>query len=362
MPAYNAARFITLAVESVLAQTFTDWEMIIVDDGSTDDTPRILAGISDPRIHVIRQPNGGEAAARNTALDRATGEYIAFLDADDLYRPNGLADLAAYLDAHSEYGVVFSDGQVCDEEGRVLMRLSDHRPAIYTGDILEPIVLDAGILTVPVCTMTRRQVIQVHQHRFDPGLRFGTDWDFWIQIARYSHFGYLDKLTCMYRVHKQNITTALGWEARRQGLLKGRLKVLEQDWFGQLTAQTRYRFLYQIIIRYLQEFPDQRLELLNRSQVSDLPDHMQAALWRQAGGMLLHKKADPGRARSYFDEALRRFPADWKTRVLFALLRYDQGLAFLVWNGWQKLSKAITWLGGLGKHRSRPMPHTFGKV
>ncbi len=360
MPAYNAARFITLAVESVLAQTLSDWEMIIVDDGSTDDTPRILAGISDPRIRVIHQPNGGEAAARNTALDLATGEYVAFLDADDLYRPNGLADLATYLDEHSEYGVVFSDGQVCDEEGRVLMRLSDHRPAIYTGDVLEPIVLDAGILTVPVCTMTRRQVIEAHQLRFDRNLKFGTDWDFWIQIARHSHFGYLDKLTCMYRVHQQNITTALGWEARRQGLLKGRLKVLEQDWFGQLTVQARYRFLYQIIIRYLKDFPDQRLELLNRPQVSELPADMQAALWRQAGGMLLHKA--PGSARLYFEEALRRFPADWKTRTLFALSRRSQSLAWLVWNGWQKISKAKTWLSGFGKHRSRPMPHSFEKA
>lgn len=361
-PAYNAERFIGLAVNSMLAQTFQDWEMIIVDDGSTDTTSQILAGYSDPRIRVFRQANGGEATARNTGLDWAAGEYIAFLDADDLYQSNGLADLASYLDDHLEFGVVFSDGYVCDEQGRILMRLADHRPAIYTGDILEPLVLDAGILTVPVCTITRRQVIEKFGIRFDPNLKYGTDWDFWIQIARHTHFGFLDKLTCSYRIHSQNITTSLGWENRRRGLLKGRLKVLQADWFGQLSSQTRYRFLHQVIIRYLKEYPDQRLELLNRPQVRDLPCHLQAALWRQSGGMLLHNKRDTEDSRLFFEEALRRFPADQKTRILLALTRHSHDLAWIVWNGWQKMNAARTWLNGVGKHRSRPMPHRFEKA
>lgn len=361
-PVYNAERFIGLAVNSVLAQTFQDWEMIIVDDGSTDTTPQVLAVYSDPRIRVLRQVNGGEAAARNTGLDWAAGEYVAFLDADDLYQPNGLADLASYLDEHLEFGVVFSDGYVCDEQGRTLMRLADHRPAIYTGNILEPLVLDAGILTVPTCTMTRRQVIDKFGIRFDSNLKYGTDWDFWIQIARHTCFGYLDRLTCSYRIHSQNITTILGWENRRQGLLRGRLKVMQADWFGQLSTQTRYRFLFQIIIKYLKEYPDQRLELLNQPQVRDLPGHLQAALCRQSGGILLQNKGDAENARLFFEEALRRFPGDQKTRMLLALSRYSHFLTWIVWNGWQKMNAAKTWLNGVGKHRSRPMPHRFAKA
>lgn len=336
--------------------------MIIVDDGSTDATPQILAGYSDPRIRMIRQPNAGEAAARNTGLNQASGEYVAFLDADDLYQPNGLADLASYLDGHPEFGVVFSDGYVCDEQGRTLMRLSDHRPAIYTGNILEPLVLDAGILTVPVCTMTRRQVIEAHQIRFDPSLKYGADWDFWIQVALHTGFGYLPSLTCSYRIHSHNITTSFGREKRRQGLLRGRLKVLQANWFGQLSTQARYHFLYQVIIKYLKDDPDQRLDLLNRPQVHDLPGQLQAALWRQSGGMLLKNKRDTELARLFFEEALRRFPADRKSRILLALSRYSHGLAWTVWNGWQKINAARTWLSGTGKHRSRPMPHRFDKA
>lgn len=361
MPAYNAERFIGAAIKSVLAQTFHDWELIIVNDGSTDGTSKIIAEFTDERIRAASQENLGEAAARNAGLAQAAGEYIAFLDADDLYLPTGLADLVSYLDDHAEFGVVFSDGYVCDEEGHALMRLTEHRPAIYTGDILEPIVLDAGILTVPSCTMVRRHIIVSHQICFDHGLRWGADWDFWIQMARRTHFGYLDRLTCMYRVHSQNVTSASGWDKRRQGLLIGRMKVLQSDWFCQLSPQTRYLFLHQVIMRYLKDEPDRQFGLLSMPQVSDLPGHMQAALWRQAGGMLLQNNSQAGRARLFLEEALRRFPADQKTRILLRLTRFDRRLSWLVWDGWQKINAAVTWLRGLGKHRSRPMPHQFKK-
>ena len=110
MPAYNYAQFIGAAIESVLGQSWQDWELIIVDDGSTDATPAVIAGFHDPRIRALRRQNGGEAAARNSGLDLARGEYISFLDADDLYLPNALADRVAFLETHPEYGVVVCDG------------------------------------------------------------------------------------------------------------------------------------------------------------------------------------------------------------------------------------------------------------
>ena len=85
MPAFNAERFIGRAIGSLRAQTFTDWELIVVDDGSTDATGAIARSAGDPRIRVIRQDNRGEAAARNVALAASTGEYVAFLDADDAF-------------------------------------------------------------------------------------------------------------------------------------------------------------------------------------------------------------------------------------------------------------------------------------
>lgn len=98
-PMYNGGRFVAQTIESVLAQTYPHWEMLIVDDGSKDDSPEIVGAYSarDPRIKLIRQPNSGSAAARNNALRRARGRYICFLDADDLWDPEFLARQIAFI-------------------------------------------------------------------------------------------------------------------------------------------------------------------------------------------------------------------------------------------------------------------------
>ena len=102
MPAYNAAEFLAIAVNSVLAQSYQDWELIIVDDGSTDRTAEIAAGFQDPRVRLIRKENGGEASARNRALEEMEGEYLAFLDSDDLFLPDHLEKTVHYLEEHPE--------------------------------------------------------------------------------------------------------------------------------------------------------------------------------------------------------------------------------------------------------------------
>ena len=190
MPVYNGARFVAEAIESVLAQTWQDWELTIIDDGSTDSTPSILKAFSDPRIIIIRQENRGEGAARNVGLDTAMGEYVAFLDADDLYLSNALADLVAYLDVHPQVDAVFSDGYLCDEGGKPLMRLSEHRPGVYTDNILEPLVLSPSVISGIICTMARCSIIEHYGVRFDESLVIGPDWDFLIQLARHARFGF----------------------------------------------------------------------------------------------------------------------------------------------------------------------------
>ena len=91
MPAYNAENYIEAAVKSVLAQSYDHWELIVVDDGSTDGTASVVAEFDDPRIKLFKQSNGGESAARNTAIRQMQGEFVAFLDADDMYLPDHLA-------------------------------------------------------------------------------------------------------------------------------------------------------------------------------------------------------------------------------------------------------------------------------
>jgi len=114
--AYNAAATIAATVESVLAQTFRDFEIIAVDDGSTDRTREILAGFGD-RVRLIEQRNNGPAAARNAGARVSSGEYLAFLDADDLWRPTMLERAVAALDADPSSALVFFNALIADSEG-----------------------------------------------------------------------------------------------------------------------------------------------------------------------------------------------------------------------------------------------------
>ncbi len=120
MAVYNVARFLREAVDSVLAQTFADFELVVIDDGSTDDSAAILATYADPRLVVIRQPNAGLIASLNAGIRAARGELIARMDPDDRCEPNRLAVQVAYLDAHPEVTLLGSAVATMDEDGRPL--------------------------------------------------------------------------------------------------------------------------------------------------------------------------------------------------------------------------------------------------
>jgi len=333
-PAYNAERYLEKTVASLLAQSFQDWELVIVDDGSTDSTPRILESFTDKRIKTIHQKNGGEARARNTGLENAAGEYIAFLDADDLYLPNALEDLSAFLDSHPEYSVVYSDGHICDEEDRPLMRLNEIRSGIQTGNVLENIVISSSIVTVPVCTMTRSSVVREHEIRFDPNLVIGPDWDFWIQIAVHGKFGYLDKVTCMYRVHNSNITKRVDMEKRKRDIAFGRMKVMNSDWFDSLSLFTRETFFSGLLMQTLSGNPVVQNDVLASKPFSRLPADMRARLWRTVGVNVWQCQRNNDAARPYFYESQKLNPDDRKTRLLV------QGLS---WAPWLTLQSTIWW-------------------
>lgn len=117
LPTYNYAHYIEEAVESVLHQTLSDFELIVIDDGSTDDTPSVLSRIDDPRVQIVRTPNRGLCAARNEGLERARGEFIAFLDADDRFRPDKLERQVRMMEAEPDLASVFTNFVRFDDNG-----------------------------------------------------------------------------------------------------------------------------------------------------------------------------------------------------------------------------------------------------
>ncbi|MEM6680110.1 MAG: glycosyltransferase [Pseudomonadota bacterium] len=120
VPAYKAAATIGETLESLLAQTFTDFEIVVVDDGTPDETLKVVARFEDPRIRLVRQANRGLAGARNGGLLAARGAYVGFCDADDLWEPRKLAAHVAHLDANPDVGISFAGSRFIDAESRPL--------------------------------------------------------------------------------------------------------------------------------------------------------------------------------------------------------------------------------------------------
>jgi glycosyltransferase involved in cell wall biosynthesis len=181
MPVYNTARYLGESVGSVLAQTFPDWELLAVDDGSTDDAPRILDDYAkrDPRVKVIHQANAGLSAARNAGMDVACGEYLCFLDDDDLLEPQALEVLCARADAERldllcYASRSFADGPLAERKFsesdlRYARRIGDTKP--MSGPALWTAQEQAGDFTPVVWLwLLRRDFAAAHGLRFIPGI------------------------------------------------------------------------------------------------------------------------------------------------------------------------------------------------
>lgn len=362
MPAYNAEKYIAESIESLLVQTLSDWELIVVNDGSTDNTLQVIERFTDPRIKVITQQNQGEAAARNRGLDTAVGEYIAFLDSDDLYLPDALTSLSHYLDDHIEYDVVFSDGYICDAQGEKLMRLSEHRPDIYTGDILQYVVLSGSVIGAIHSTMTRQATINSTNTQFDTDLVIGPDWDFWIQLARFAKFGYLDQLTCMYRVHQSNVTRTSGTEKRYRDLLTGRFKVWNADWFHDLPGQTRCLFAYNLVVDLLAGKPEEQQKVFESDSFQKLPDWIQADIFRLTADDYIIKAKEPEYIRYCLEQAIIANPSERKSRYVLRLVSWSPALGRLVLLGWRQFQRINDMIRGIGTRKPKPVPSALAPL
>ncbi len=192
VPLYNTERYIGYALDSVLAQTYADWEAIVVDDGSTDQGPEIARRYAarDPRIRVVHQLNRGLAGARNTGIRHARGRYIALLDADDAWRPEKLEKHAAHLDAEPLVGVSYSGSQFIDDDGNSLKACQ--RPQL--DGIGTPLVLCRNPVGNGSAAVLRRTMLDdvafttefesgSRRCWFDESFRQSEDIELWVRIA-----------------------------------------------------------------------------------------------------------------------------------------------------------------------------------
>lgn len=327
MPAYNAQEYIAAAIESVLAQTFTGWELVIVDDGSTDRTPEIIRRFDDRRIRYFRQENAGEAAARNTALHKMHSRWLAFLDADDRYLPEHLELTLAYLQNNPEKDAVYTDGLHIDTQGRQLQSLSSRRRGPFEGWIFEEVVRASDVFGPPMCVVLRRSLIEDYQLRYDTRIVIGPDWDFFIRYSEHARFGYLDRQTCLYRVHLTNISVLTGLEERAGYLAICRTKAIGLEHFRDCSVETRGYVFYDLLVNLLAGNPDEQERILNHPQFEALPLFERGRILRLMASQAVLQKAVPtAYPAGWLERAEDLNPRDRKTRLLRSLLNLHPAL------------------------------------
>jgi glycosyltransferase involved in cell wall biosynthesis len=203
IPTYNRSDYILEAVESILIQTYRDFEIIIIDDGSTDDTRDVLsAQIEAGTIRYIYQENRSKSAARNHGIRQAKGEYIAFLDSDDLFTPTKLAKQVVFLDEHPDIGFVHSWYSKFDDTGNHLGTRDTSR---YTGWVYPEILLSWSVLMAVPCMMMRKDVLEAVDG-FDENQKWGEDLDIWRRITKRYPIDLVPEALTKVRVHPGNLS------------------------------------------------------------------------------------------------------------------------------------------------------------
>jgi glycosyltransferase involved in cell wall biosynthesis len=200
IPAYNQGHYLGRAIQSVLDQTYTHFEILVIDDGSTDDTAVIAKSFPDPRVRYIYQENRGLSGARNTGVRSAIGEYISYLDADDLFLPTKLERLVHELQTNPSLGFVAGQAIPIDENDQPTGKLYAIPIPIDPARLLLGNPLHVGSVMVD-------RKWQDAAGPFDESLRSYEDWDMWIRLARLGcKMGWVDEPVSLYRFHTAQMT------------------------------------------------------------------------------------------------------------------------------------------------------------
>jgi len=202
VPAYNAEKTILKTISSIQKQSYSSFELIVIDDGSTDKTCELLSTVSDPRLKVFSYKNGGLPVARNRGITHASGDYIAFIDADDLWTPDKLELQLAALQESSEAGAAYSWTAFIDEEEKLLYA---GKPLFFEGNIY-PHLLVENFICSGSNILVRRKFIET-TGEFDPSLKSAEDWDYNIRLAAQCPFVVVPKYQILYRKSSQAMSS-----------------------------------------------------------------------------------------------------------------------------------------------------------
>lgn len=219
MVVYNGAKFISQAIESVLVQDHPDFELLIMDDGSTDGTDQIIAGFADPRIRWSSTEHFGVAAARNRVVQEARGDYIVWLDHDDILLPQALASYAKLAAGRPEVAVFYGDLEVIDAE-RITLGHRHYQNLAQRRHLFAQL-LSCNLVPMPG-TMVKRTVF-ADVGGYDENLQIAEDYDLWLRIvAAGKSFVHSGRTVVRYRWHGSNLS------ADRRAITQGELSIISR--------------------------------------------------------------------------------------------------------------------------------------
>lgn len=238
MPAYRVADYIVMALDSILAQTFTDYEIIVVNDGSpdTNELEHVLL-VYGERIVYVKQANAGPSAARNIAIRRARGKFLAFLDADDYWEPNFLDRQLAFFDRQPPVDLVYCDGLLVGDSPLTGRTFTELNPSVSEATFESLLSGDSTVILSG--TIARTQAV-VDAGGFDEGLRYSEDYDLWLRMARQgSRLAYQPEVLLCKRMHGESLSSD------RERLHQSALGVLKKYKRGARLSETTLRAIAQ---------------------------------------------------------------------------------------------------------------------
>jgi glycosyltransferase involved in cell wall biosynthesis len=224
IPAHNAARYLSIAIESVMAQTFQDWSIVLVNDGSTDNTDEVVApflAALGGKLKYIKQPKSGVSAARNTAIRNSSGEFLALLDADDIWLPIRLEESLKCLRDRPNAGLSYGFNTRIGPDG-ALLDTFDRRQKHGEGWVAPYLYMRTIDLPSPTITFRRKCIEEVGG--FDETLTVTEDRDLWLRIALRYEIALIPKILAHYRTSPQSATT----DPNR--MLKSQLQFIEKHY------------------------------------------------------------------------------------------------------------------------------------
>jgi len=219
IPTYNRCNLMVDTINSVLAQNYKDFELLVIDDGSTDNTRQVISVISDSRIKYIYKDNGGVSSARNLGLKNARGQFICFLDSDDLWPDNFLKTMTSRLQQNPKYGAAYCIRTLLFEDGST--KPSYQKEFFFSGQVTAQLFQKTFIQTSTICF--RRETLE--DIFFDESLARGQDVDVWLRASTRIEFLFVPDIQIIYR--QQPLSATAGFDSK----YCNRARVLERFYF-----------------------------------------------------------------------------------------------------------------------------------